>query len=206
MRLIEAFDGLRRDGLGRPEAADHRRRDLRASGAAARGASAQAAQARAVSRLPAGRHARHPVSARVAVRVPVAVRRLRPAAARGDGERHAGGHVERLVAARGRPAMPRCWWIPTTSAPSRSGMRRVLTDPALAAEMRRKGLLRAREFSWERSVAEDVGDLSGDRVGRVRQVTRVRGCEGAGQRRGRADEPRDEPAKEAGQRARRHLP
>jgi glycosyltransferase involved in cell wall biosynthesis len=31
-------------------------------------------------------------------------------------------------------------------------MRRVLTDPALAAEMRRKGLLRAREFSWERSV------------------------------------------------------
>ena len=33
------------------------------------------------------------------------------------------------------------------------GMRRVLTDPALAAEMRRKGVLRAREFSWERSVA-----------------------------------------------------
>ena len=32
------------------------------------------------------------------------------------------------------------------------GMRRVLTDPALAAEMRRQGLLRAREFSWERSV------------------------------------------------------
>jgi len=33
------------------------------------------------------------------------------------------------------------------------GMRRVLTDTALAAEMRRKGVLRAREFSWERSVA-----------------------------------------------------
>jgi glycosyltransferase involved in cell wall biosynthesis len=32
------------------------------------------------------------------------------------------------------------------------GLRRVLTDPALAAEMRRKGLERAREFSWERSV------------------------------------------------------
>jgi glycosyltransferase involved in cell wall biosynthesis len=45
------------------------------------------------------------------------------------------------------------------------GMRRVLTDPALAADMRRKGLLRAREFSWERSVAktwsvyQEVGDL-----------------------------------------------
>ena len=33
------------------------------------------------------------------------------------------------------------------------GMRRVLTDPELAAEMRRRGIVRAREFSWERSVA-----------------------------------------------------
>jgi glycosyltransferase involved in cell wall biosynthesis len=32
------------------------------------------------------------------------------------------------------------------------GMRRVLTDPALAASMRERGLQRAREFSWERSV------------------------------------------------------
>ena len=54
-----------------------------------------------------------------------------------------------------------------------SGMRRVLTDPALAAEMRRKGLLRAREFSWERSVAKtwevykEIGDrrTSIDRAG-----------------------------------------
>ena len=35
-----------------------------------------------------------------------------------------------------------------------AGMRRVLTDPQLAADMRRRGLLRAREFSWERSVAK----------------------------------------------------
>ena len=33
-------------------------------------------------------------------------------------------------------------------------MRRVLTDPSLAAELRRKGPLRAREFSWARSVAK----------------------------------------------------
>jgi glycosyltransferase involved in cell wall biosynthesis len=45
------------------------------------------------------------------------------------------------------------------------GMRRVLTDQTLANEMRRRGLLRAREFSWERSVAktwevyQEVGDL-----------------------------------------------
>jgi glycosyltransferase involved in cell wall biosynthesis len=34
------------------------------------------------------------------------------------------------------------------------GMRRVLSDPVLAAELRRKGIERAREFSWERSVAK----------------------------------------------------
>jgi glycosyltransferase involved in cell wall biosynthesis len=33
------------------------------------------------------------------------------------------------------------------------GMERVLTDPALGAELRAKGIARAREFSWERSVA-----------------------------------------------------
>jgi glycosyltransferase involved in cell wall biosynthesis len=34
-----------------------------------------------------------------------------------------------------------------------TGMRRVLSDPELASELRRKGLVRARDFSWERSVA-----------------------------------------------------
>jgi glycosyltransferase involved in cell wall biosynthesis len=33
------------------------------------------------------------------------------------------------------------------------GVRRVLTDPVLADELRQKGLARARDFSWERSVA-----------------------------------------------------
>jgi glycosyltransferase involved in cell wall biosynthesis len=33
------------------------------------------------------------------------------------------------------------------------GIRRVLTDPELAQELRMRGLVRAREFSWERSVA-----------------------------------------------------
>jgi glycosyltransferase involved in cell wall biosynthesis len=33
------------------------------------------------------------------------------------------------------------------------GMQRVLGDPALASDLRRKGLERARDFSWERSVA-----------------------------------------------------
>ena len=34
-----------------------------------------------------------------------------------------------------------------------NGVRRVLTDPVLAGELRRKGLVRARDFSWERSVS-----------------------------------------------------
>src|SRR6188768_256079 len=38
-----------------------------------------------------------------------------------------------------------------------AGIHRVLTDPVLAADMRRKGLLRAREFSWERSVRRTLG-------------------------------------------------
>ena len=37
-----------------------------------------------------------------------------------------------------------------------SGIRRVLTDPSLAAEMRQKGFARAREFSWERSVEQTL--------------------------------------------------
>jgi glycosyltransferase involved in cell wall biosynthesis len=37
-----------------------------------------------------------------------------------------------------------------------SGVARVLTDPALAAEMRQKGFARAREFSWERSVEQTL--------------------------------------------------
>jgi glycosyltransferase involved in cell wall biosynthesis len=36
------------------------------------------------------------------------------------------------------------------------GLRTALTDPARAEEMRRKGLERAREFSWERSVARTL--------------------------------------------------
>ena len=36
------------------------------------------------------------------------------------------------------------------------GIRRVLDDPALADDLRRKGLQRAREFSWERSVEETL--------------------------------------------------
>jgi glycosyltransferase involved in cell wall biosynthesis len=36
------------------------------------------------------------------------------------------------------------------------GLRRVLTDPVRADDMRRKGLERAREFSWERSVSKTL--------------------------------------------------
>ena len=41
------------------------------------------------------------------------------------------------------------------------GMRRILDDPRLAEELRLKGLKRAREFSWERSVEKTQQRLSG---------------------------------------------
>jgi glycosyltransferase involved in cell wall biosynthesis len=45
------------------------------------------------------------------------------------------------------------------------GMRRVLSDPTLANEMRLKGLIRARDFSWERSVlrTHEIYQLVGGR-------------------------------------------
>jgi glycosyltransferase involved in cell wall biosynthesis len=49
------------------------------------------------------------------------------------------------------------------------GVERVLTDPELAAEMRRRGLIRARQFSWDQSVARtrhvycEVGSLAARR-------------------------------------------
>jgi glycosyltransferase involved in cell wall biosynthesis len=43
---------------------------------------------------------------------------------------------------------------PTDVESIADGMRRVLADPALAAAMRERGLKRARDFSWEQSVAK----------------------------------------------------
>jgi glycosyltransferase involved in cell wall biosynthesis len=45
------------------------------------------------------------------------------------------------------------------------GVRRVLLDPQLAAELRKKGVARAREFSWEQSVSRthDIYTLVGSR-------------------------------------------
>jgi glycosyltransferase involved in cell wall biosynthesis len=48
------------------------------------------------------------------------------------------------------------------------GIRRVLDDPALAEDLRRKGLRRAREFSWERSVEDTLrvyADVGGKGAG-----------------------------------------
>ena len=81
------------------QAGHHRRRDRKVRGAAPRGPPAQAAQARPLLRVRAATDARDPLSACGRVRVSVALRGIRPAAARSDGQRHAGDHVERVVAA-----------------------------------------------------------------------------------------------------------
>ena len=43
---------------------------------------------------------------------------------------------------------------PTEPASIADGLRRVLSDPALAASLVERGHARASEFSWERSVAQ----------------------------------------------------
>jgi glycosyltransferase involved in cell wall biosynthesis len=57
------------------------------------------------------------------------------------------------------------------------GLRRVLTNPTLAAEMRQKGIARAREFSWERSVAKTWAvyqQIAGSRANAENKGERVR--------------------------------
>lgn len=50
---------------------------------------------------------------------------------------------------------------PTSPDAIADAMRRVITDPALAADLRTRGLARAREFSWERSVRQ-IRDIYAD--------------------------------------------
>ena len=85
------------------------------------------------------------------VRVPVAVRGLRAAGARGDGARRAGRLLERLLAAGGRRATPRCCSIRATRARDRrcaraacSPIRRCASDWSRWARARSP-------FSWHRS-------------------------------------------------------
>ena len=92
---------------GPPPRADRgRRQPLRL--AAAHGRGGGRAPGRALLRLRPPRHARRPLPDGVGLRLPLALRGLRPAPARGDGLRHAGRHLAHLLAAGGgrrrRPA------------------------------------------------------------------------------------------------------
>ena len=90
------------------------------------------------------------------VRLPVALRGLRPAAARGDGQRDAGRDLERVVAAGGgrrrraarRPLRRR---LDRRRHPPRRH-RRGRCAPTLIA----RGRARAREFSWARAAADTL--------------------------------------------------
>ena len=173
-RLIEAFHLVRRRGL------DHLKLviigDEISKYPALRRAvhRIQAAQARALPRLPAGRDAGRALPPGARVRVPVALRRLRPAAARGDGQRHAGRDLERLVAARGggrrggagrsvRPARHR------RRHPPRADRR-----GAAARAVGAKGLGARRQFSWAQSVRPRSDDIYGEVAGEPRDARRPR--------------------------------
>ena len=66
------------------------------------------------------------------LRLPVALRGLRPAAARGDGRRHAGHHVERRRRCRRSSATPRCSIDPMDAGAIADAMARVLGEPRFA--------------------------------------------------------------------------
>lgn len=105
----------------------------RARGGAARACGrARHRRRRALSRLAVERGAGGPVVDRAGVRVPFAVRGLRPAGARGDGARRARGLLGRLLAARGR----RRRGAPVRPARSR-GDRRCAAAPAQRSCARR---------------------------------------------------------------------
>jgi glycosyltransferase involved in cell wall biosynthesis len=67
------------------------------------------------------------------------------------------------------------------------GIRRVLTDPTLAADLRRRGLGRVRDFFWERSVAK-TRNLYDEVAGRRRRSDEPAGIEPSAGPRGR-DQP-----------------
>ena len=102
-RLIAAFGLLKQTSRARgPEAADHRRRDRQVPVAAAPRRGRGRAPGRALLRVRARADAGRALSPGLRVRVPVALRGLRAAAAGGHGLRHAGRDVEHVVDPRGR--------------------------------------------------------------------------------------------------------
>ena len=139
-RLIEAFHLVRQQGRSELELHHHRRRNLQAAIAAARRPQVRHSPLRSIFRLRARQDAGRSLSARVGVRLPVAVRGIRPASARSDGQRHAGRDVERLVAAgsRGRRGCAR------RPVQSRSDRRRHHECPAQHAHARRPARARTR--------------------------------------------------------------
>ncbi len=93
------------------------------------------------------------------VRVPLAVRGLRPARARGDGARRAGRLLERLLAAGGGRRRGAAVRPARRGAPSPRRSRRLLEDPALREQLRARGLERVREFTLGAHRAPDAREL-----------------------------------------------
>ena len=115
---------------------------------------------RPLPRLRARPDAGHPLPARVGVRLPVAVRGLRAAAARSHGQRHAGRDVERVVAAGGRRGQRRCWSIRTTATQSRRASRTCCSTRTCATTLRAaRASSGRRTFSWETAARALRDDL-----------------------------------------------
>ena len=92
-------------------------------------------------------------------RVPVALRGLRAAGARGDGARGAGGLLGPRLAARGGGRRRAARSTPRTRRTIAAAIERLLGDPALPSGCARPGRARAARFTWERTAELTRGEL-----------------------------------------------
>ena len=76
--------------------------------------------------------------------------------------------------------MRRCWWLRKTPAGFAAAVERVLADADLRADLRARGLLRAAQFTWERTARQTLEVYAGVLSAAQRRAEGWRGCTSSG--------------------------
>ena len=105
---------------------------------------------------------------------PFAVRRLRTAAARGHGARHAGADFQRVVAAGSVFSEAALLVNPENVFDIARGIRQILTEDVLRETLIRRGYELAQRYSWERSARAGARSLPLCGRGRAGKVHRIK--------------------------------
>ncbi len=150
-RLIEAFAGLTDARAARRAAGARRRARLGAAASSTPCWRATPTSCRCSASSSEERSGR-PLQRRRAVRLPVDLRGLRPAAAGGDARRHGRRDLAGVEPAGGRGRRRRSTPTPTTSGRCAERSRRVSGTTSWCASSPPQGRRRAAGFSWERHV------------------------------------------------------